>query len=62
VPLYDEETKGCCDGLHTDGINLNQGAESTLAYLISHLAVLQAFKDNPDHVYDKTSVEAMFIK
>lgn len=62
VPLYDEETKGCCDGLHTDGINLNQGAESTLAYLISHLAVLQAFKDNPDHIYDETSVEAMFIK
>src|SRR5581483_4139139 len=36
VPLYDPETKGCCDGLHPTGINLNQGAESTLAYLISH--------------------------
>ncbi len=44
VPLYDTEIKGCCDGLQESGINRNQGAESTLAYLISHLTVLQAFK------------------
>lgn len=44
VPLYDAETKGCCDGLQASGINRNQGAESTLAYLISHLTVLNAFK------------------
>ncbi|MGV8878434.1 MAG: glycosyltransferase [Sphingobacteriaceae bacterium] len=44
APLYDHETKGCCDGLQTTGINRNQGAESTLAYLISHLAVLKAFE------------------
>ena len=44
IPLYDGETKCCADGLHRDGINRNQGAESTLAYLISHLTVLKAFK------------------
>jgi glycosyltransferase involved in cell wall biosynthesis len=44
VPLYDHETKGCCDGLKSTGINRNQGAESTLAYLISHLGVLKAFE------------------
>lgn len=44
APLYDHETKGCCDGLLTGGINRNQGAESTLAYLISHLTVLKAFE------------------
>jgi hypothetical protein len=44
VPLYDHETKGCCDGLQPDGINRNQGAESTLAYLISHLIVLKALE------------------
>jgi glycosyltransferase involved in cell wall biosynthesis len=43
--LYDFETKGCCDGLESYGVNRNQGAESTLAYLISHLTVLQAFED-----------------
>lgn len=43
--LYDFETKGCCDGLESYGVNRNQGAESTLAYLISHLTMLQAFND-----------------
>lgn len=42
IPLYDHETKGCCDGLQVSGLNRNQGAESTLAYLISHLVVLKA--------------------
>ena len=45
MSLYDFETKGCCDGLEKYGVNRNQGAESTLAYLISHLTVLQAFED-----------------
>ncbi|MGE5521958.1 MAG: glycosyltransferase family 4 protein [Candidatus Dadabacteria bacterium] len=45
VSLYDFETKGCCDGLESYGINRNQGAESTLSYLISHLTVLKAFED-----------------
>jgi hypothetical protein len=62
VPLYDDTTKGCCDGLHPNGMNLNQGAESTLAYLISHLAVLQAFKDSPGYIYKETEQETAFIK
>lgn len=45
MSLYDFETKGCCDGLESYGVNRNQGAESTLAYLISHLTVLSAFDD-----------------
>lgn len=36
VPLLDERSGGCCDGLLADGRNANQGAESTLA-LISTL-------------------------
>jgi hypothetical protein len=44
VPLYDHETKGCCDGLQETALNRNQGAESTLAYLISHLTVLKALE------------------
>lgn len=31
--LYDPATGGCCDALHVDRRNLNQGAESTLAFL-----------------------------
>lgn len=43
--LFDFETKGCCDGFEKYGVNRNQGAESSLAYLISHLIVLQAFDE-----------------
>jgi glycosyltransferase involved in cell wall biosynthesis len=43
--LFDFETKGCCDGFESYGVNRNQGAESSLAYLISHLTVLLAFEE-----------------
>jgi len=45
ISLFDFTTKGCCDGLENYGINRNEGAESSLAYLISHLTVLQAFEE-----------------
>jgi glycosyltransferase involved in cell wall biosynthesis len=35
LPLYDSATGGCRDGLHSDRVNENQGAESTLAWLMS---------------------------
>jgi glycosyltransferase involved in cell wall biosynthesis len=35
LSLYDSKTGGCYDGLHVDRVNQNQGAESTLAYLIA---------------------------
>jgi hypothetical protein len=38
TPLYDFSTAGCCDGLLPDGANYNQGAESTLAWLMSLIA------------------------
>ncbi|KAB7531480.1 glycosyltransferase [Flagellimonas olearia] len=46
MSLYDFETKGCCDGFENYGVNRNQGAESSLAYLISHLTVLQAYEES----------------
>lgn len=33
--LYLPESGGCADGLHVDRVNWNQGAESTLAFLLS---------------------------
>ncbi|MFC1550005.1 glycosyltransferase [Candidatus Neomarinimicrobiota bacterium] len=45
MSLYDFETTGCCDGLASYGVNRDQGAESSLAYLISHLTVLRAFDE-----------------
>ncbi|MEO8658709.1 MAG: glycosyltransferase family 4 protein [Bryobacteraceae bacterium] len=42
LELYSPTTGGCRDGLHVDRVNGNQGAESTLAFLLSltemHLA------------------------
>lgn len=35
LPLYDASSGGCRDGLHEDRVNQNQGAESTLAFLLS---------------------------
>ena len=37
LPLADIESGGCCDGLTAAGVNRNQGAESTLAYLWTEL-------------------------
>jgi glycosyltransferase involved in cell wall biosynthesis len=34
-PLYDPATGACHDGLHADRINANQGAESTLSFLLA---------------------------
>jgi len=35
LPIYDQQTGGCRDGLHIDRVNQNQGAESTLSYLLA---------------------------
>jgi len=35
IPLYDPINGGCYDGLHVDRVNRNQGAESTIAFLLS---------------------------
>jgi glycosyltransferase involved in cell wall biosynthesis len=37
LPLYDPETGGCRDGLHPDRVNQNQGAESSLSFLMALL-------------------------
>ncbi len=36
LPVYDDDTKGSNDGIEEFTINRNQGAESTIAYLISN--------------------------
>jgi len=37
VSVYDVETGGCYDGITVHGLNLNQGAESTVSYLLARL-------------------------
>lgn len=38
-PLYDFATGGCRDGLQESGVNLNQGAESTISWLMSLMSI-----------------------
>jgi hypothetical protein len=47
VPLYDYQTGGCSDGLTADGPNRNQGAESTLAWLLSLLNLHALVAEKP---------------
>jgi glycosyltransferase involved in cell wall biosynthesis len=42
LPLYDPTTGGCRDGLLVDRVNQNQGAESTLAFLLARLELQRA--------------------
>ncbi len=44
LELYSSTTGGCCDALHVDRLNGNQGAESTVAFLLS-LAEMQLMQN-----------------
>lgn len=39
--LLDEKSGGCYDGLHPDRVNLNQGAESLISYVMSNYIISQ---------------------
>ena len=45
MSLYDPKTGGCRDGLTADGINQNEGAESTLAWLLSLITLHKLYAD-----------------
>jgi glycosyltransferase involved in cell wall biosynthesis len=45
MPLYDPKTGGCRDGLMADGINQNEGAESSLAWLLSLMTLQKLYAD-----------------
>ena len=46
LPMYDDVSGGGFDGLQPEGVNLNQGAESTLA-LISTMQRARSFAPSP---------------
>ena len=52
IALYDSSTGGCRDGLHPDRANENQGAESTLSFL---MALLEMHKLEESPVTDSAS-------
>lgn len=56
VSLYDASTGGCRDGLHPDRVNENQGAESTLSFLMSLLEMQRVKVTNADQLLQEMSV------
>lgn len=49
VALYDPSTGGCRDGLHPDRANENQGAESTLSFLMALLEMRKLEESEGPH-------------
>jgi glycosyltransferase involved in cell wall biosynthesis len=56
VPLYDAETGGCRDGLHPDRANENQGAESTLSFLMALLEMQAAKVASVDELHHEMGI------
>jgi hypothetical protein len=46
--IYNPCTGGCFDGLEEKNVNLNQGAESTISYLMARLMSYKFFNDEKD--------------
>lgn len=47
LSLFDAQSGGCHDGLQYDGVNANQGAESTIVHLLAQLALFMHRPDLP---------------
>ena len=58
TPLYDKATGGCRDGLHPDRVNQNQGAESTLSFLMALLDMQTAQVANAEQMHPEMSTYA----
>lgn len=58
IPLYDAITGGCKDGLHPDRVNENQGAESTLSFLMALLDMQTLTVTNEEETCQEMSVSS----
>ena len=54
--LYDPSTGGCRDGLHPDRVNENQGAESTLSFLLALLEMQGATVTHENEMQQEMSI------
>jgi hypothetical protein len=48
LPMYDFATGGCRDGMGLSHVNQNQGAESTVCFLMSLLTMLELAGEEMD--------------
>ncbi len=52
LPLYNHATAGCRDGLGATELNLNEGAESTICFLMALLEMLELAGEGLEHAHD----------
>ena len=57
MSLYDPKTGGCRDGLMANGINQNQGAESSLAWLLSLMTLQNLYAEETLNQWASQKIE-----
>lgn len=57
--VYNPCTGGCCDGLEEDHVNLNQGAESTVSYLMARL-VIEGYRGELLHIHQNKQLAVAY--
>ena len=60
--IYNPCTGGCYDGLEDKYINLNQGAESTVSYLMARLMMEKYFKHKDENSTEKMKFQKKIIE
>lgn len=59
--IYNPCTGGCFDGLEEHNVNLNQGAESSISYLMARLTITRYF-GNPNEVYFRRKLKNIITR
>ncbi|HXI55549.1 MAG TPA: glycosyltransferase family 4 protein [Polyangia bacterium] len=57
VSIYDSATAGCRDGLGAAAVNLNQGAESTVSFLLSLIEMLELAGEGLEYAEKKPGAD-----
>ena len=60
--IYNPCTGGCYDGLEEDHVNLNQGAESTVSYLMARLTVEKYFANEPNLKKEELKIDSLIME
>ncbi len=62
IPVYDFKTKGCCDALEPNGVNVNQGGESMVSFLLGLLCIVESYSAMPSSEEVKADVLNEILK
>ncbi len=60
--IYNSATGGSYDGLEEKNVNLNQGAESTICYLLARLAMKEMYSPIPDERSEEQHIPNLAIQ